>query len=83
MNRENKHIMAISEEAEEESDEERTDILHGEEKVCYAIPSSAKPINDAMSGQLLDGGLVAIARQKELKYFLAKNVWLKRAQRRS
>ena len=79
VNRENKHILAISEEAEEESDEERTDVPHGEAKVCYAVPSSAKPIKDAMSGQLLDSGLVAIARQKELKYFLAKNVWLKRA----
>ena len=31
-----------------------------------------------MSGQVLDKGLVAVARQKELKYFLAKQVWLKR-----
>ena len=31
-----------------------------------------------MSGQVLDRKLVAIARQKELKYFLANEVCLKR-----
>ena len=59
---------------EEESEEEHPDVCRS----YYAIPQAEKPIKDAMSGQILDRGLVAIARQKELKYFLAKEVWLKR-----
>ena len=69
---EGKRIMAISEDAEAESEEEYTDVHHGSETVCYAATSDGKPIRDAMSGQVLDRGLVAVARQKELKYFLAK-----------
>ena len=37
-----------------------------------------KPIRDAMTGQVLDRNLIMVARQKELSYFLAKEVWMKR-----
>ena len=59
--------MALSEEAEGESEEESADVPHGDEKVCFAIPQGEKPLNDAMSGQFLDWSLVDVARQKELK----------------
>ena len=68
--------MALPEGAEGEIEEECADVLHGDEQVCYAIPQAEEPIKDAMSGQLLDRSLVDVARQKELKYFLAREVWL-------
>ena len=77
INREAKHILALSSAEEEESEEEPPDEAR-DDRLCYATPQAEKPIKDAMSGQILDRGLVAIARQKELKYFLAKEVWLKR-----
>ena len=78
VSREGKRFMGISEDAEAETKEEYTDVPHGSETVCDAATSEEKPIRDAMSGQVLDRGLVAAARQKELKYFLVKEVWLKR-----
>ena len=78
VNRETKHIMAIACEDEGESEEEHPDERHKSDQAYYAVPQDEKPIKDAMSGQVLDKGMVAIARQKELKYFLAKEVWLKR-----
>ena len=70
--------MSLSCEDEEEREEERPDASSKDNSSCYATPQAEKPIKDAMSGQVLDRGLVAIARQKELKYFLAREVWLKR-----
>ena len=78
VNREAKCILAISEEAEAESEEEYNDVPHGDGKVCYTAAFGEKPIRDAMSGQVLERNLVMVARQKELKYFLAKEVWMKR-----
>ena len=78
INREAKQINAISCEDEDESEEERDDAPQEGNRACYAAPQSEKPINDAMAGGTLDKSLVAIARQTELKYFLAKEIWLER-----
>ena len=48
VSREGKCIMALSEDAEGESEEEYADAPHGDEKICYAIPQAAKHIRDAM-----------------------------------
>ena len=82
VNRGAKRILAISEGAEAESEEEYIDAPHGNETVCYAATSGEKPIRDTMSGQVPDRDLVAVACQKELKYFLVKEVWLKRLGKR-
>ena len=78
VNRESTHIMAAPGEAGAESEEEYADVPHGNETVCYATSSTEKPIRDSMSGQPQGRELVAVARQKELTYFLVKNVWSKR-----
>ena len=78
VNRETKQIMAISCEEENGSEEEHQDEHRGADKHCLAVPQGEKPIKDAMSGQILDKVMVAIARQKGPKYLLAKEVWLKR-----
>ena len=54
VNREGKRIMAISNDAEAESEAEYADARHGSETVCYAATSEEKPLRDAMSGQVLD-----------------------------
>ena len=53
-----------------ESEEEYTDVPHGDGGVCYSTSSAEEPIRDSMSGGPLGRELVAMARQKELKYFL-------------
>ena len=83
VNREAKHILALSGGDEEESEEEHPDVSSKDNKPCYATPQAEKPIKDAMSGQILDRGLVAIARQKKLKYFLAKKNLAEEATERS
>ena len=54
VSREAKCILAISEEAEAESEEEYNDVPHGDETVCYPAASEEKPIRDGMLGQVFD-----------------------------
>ena len=55
-------------------EEENLDVRRG--TVCYTATPGEKPVRDAMSGQVLDRDLVAVVRQKALKYLLVKEVWL-------
>ena len=40
-------------------------------------PQDHSTVKDAQTGQILDGTLVAIAREEEMKYFESKRVWIK------
>ena len=72
VNREARHILAVSAEEDEEAESD-------EEPSCLAASRNHeahqdRPIQDALAGQVLDRDLIAVAREKELDYFLTRKV---------
>ena len=70
VNRETRHILSITADDDEEAGSE-------EETSCLATAHNherpqERPVRDALTGQVLDRDLVAIARKKEMNYFLFK-----------
>ena len=54
--------------------------VHGQEEPIFGVNVDAGQVyRDDLTGQILDPELVRIARQKELDFFEAKGVWLKKS----